>query len=129
MSVQLTIELTQTIETLEGVPVYRVAIAAVASDGIEMDVFVFDVETQYYSRVATIYDMHSYPVQEQAAIDAGLSYYRHRMFEASFASAAEATYFTNVVQSRLQTLVADTENISVAFVTGTQTLTFSSVGD
>lgn len=129
MSIQLTVELTQTIETLDGLPVYQVLFSVVGADGIEMDVFVFSVETQYYSRVATTYDMHTYPAQEQAAIDAGLPYYRHRMLESSYASAAEAIYFINVIQSRLQTLVADTENIGVSFATGTQTLTFSSVGD
>ena len=127
MSVTLTIDQNQTVTQADDTTLYTITMEVVGSEGIEMDVFVFDMLTMHISRIATITDMSAYPVGLLAAQEAGVDYYRGRSLSLSFTSALEAMDTVTIIHQRLTTLVTDANRLQSDFEVGEQTLTFSSV--
>jgi len=109
--------------------VYRVQVDIIDVINIDFDVLVFDYEHDTFSRVATVYDLESYPAGKSLAAYRDLDYYRERGAVVNFNDIAGATAFEAVTRNRLK-LLADQWARIVDDFTGTSIATIdSTVGE
>ena len=96
---------------------YRVALSIINAVGIEMDVVVLKESDDSFSRVATVYDMETWPANKADATAGGLQYYRGRTIQRDFTTIRDATSFVTVSSNRLRILAAAWNSIVEAFAT------------
>src|SRR3990172_13199616 len=96
---------------------YRVALSIINAVGIEMDVVVLKESDDSFSRVATVYDMETWPANKADATAGGLQYYRGRTIQRDFTTIRDATSFVTVSSNRLGILAAGWNSIVEAFAT------------
>lgn len=83
---------------------YRINMEVIQALNIEFDVFVFDTATGLYSRVASVYDMETFPVGQELAAYNGVAYYRARGGYIEYNQLRDAIYFESVTKQRLRVL-------------------------
>ncbi len=89
---------------VEGEALFRVRTEVIEAINIEFEVLVFDTDTGVFRRVASVYDMETYPIGRELAAYNNLAYYRARTGAVEYASLREATYYEKVTKQRLQIL-------------------------
>jgi hypothetical protein len=104
MSVEIQLDQTNTIIDGEDSVTYEVKNEVIATEGVDLHLFVFNVTQEIYSHIATPYDVEAYPTDRTAAISAGLDYYRLPSVTKTFSDIATANEFAAGVRSRLQQL-------------------------
>ena len=104
---------------------YQVVDTVTASTNIPLEPFVFTVSTELFNRVATVYDMDTYPNTRAAAVTAGLDYYRLAEVTALWPDLDEAREFADGLAERLKSLVVEYAAAIVLFE-GTTTTTVTS---
>jgi len=87
-----------------GETLYRVTVEIIEATHIDFEVLVFDTDTGLFSRVASVYDMETYPIGRELAAYNGIVYYRARTGIIEFSTLREATYYEKVTKQRLQIL-------------------------
>ena len=125
MTVSITLSQVQTIIDDAGTPKYRVANLISGAEGISLALFVNDVDPDAYSHIASPYDLESYPEDRNAAIDAGLDFYRRPDATKDYVSVDEALHFAAVVRQQLAYLAPATADVADAFPS-TNTYVFTS---
>jgi len=129
MSTTISVTLEQTNEIIQdatdGSLTYRVTCKIVATEGLPLTLFVFDVLRQLFNHVATPYDIVTYPASLSDALSQGVDFYRLSETVREFTSLDQAVDFARVTRARLRTLVADTPSTLETFE-GTQTYTYTS---
>lgn len=129
MSVSITLEQTNTTTTDEDhQPSYSSENAIVASDGIPLALFVYDVASEAYSHVAAVADIETYPDSLAQAVSDELPFYRQVAATQEYTTITEAQAFATHVQTRLNFLAQDYPKTQDAFV-GTETYTFTTSED
>ena len=83
---------------------FVVNVSIIDAVNIDINVLVFDEEHTTFSHVASVYDMESYPADRAQAHAAGLQFFRGRGVSREFTTMAEAVYFENITESRLNIL-------------------------
>ncbi len=106
-------------------PLYRVVDTVTAASGIQTQVFVYLVEGDVFSRVASVDDMLTLENTRDAAVLAEDDEYRLATYQQDFNSLATAGDAASTITARLTTLLVDYEAATVDFV-GTTTETLSS---
>ncbi len=96
---------------------YAVELIAINSTGIELEVFVFDVEYDKFVSVATPYDMRAWPVSKAPAAAAGLNFYRARGVLRTFPNVEDATAFQTGSRQRITMLVNAWQTVVDSFST------------
>lgn len=126
MSVQITLKQTNTVEegASPGLVVYRSANEIIAADGIELQLFVYEVETDVFSHVATPRDIDQFPNNKADALAEGTTHYRGLSVMKDFERLDVAEDFIAAVQSRIQWLANAYDRIQDVF-TGEQTITYT----
>lgn len=126
MTVQITLKQTNTVE--EGATpdliVYKSANEIVAAEGVELQLFVYTVEPDVFSHVATPYDLEQYPDNKADAISEGLTHYRRVDATKTFERLDVAEDFISGMQSRVRWLANVLDRIRETF-TGEQTTTYT----
>lgn len=122
MSVELKAQITKSVPN-EGV--YRVAVDIIDAVNIDFDVLVFDVETDTFQHVATVYDLETWFADKGQAILATHAFYRGRGAVVHYAALNEATHFVSVTEERLQLLVTHWQTVTESFE-GTSIVTVTS---
>lgn len=107
---------------------YRVQVSIVDATNITLDVLVFDTESGEYSHVASVFDMETYPVGQEAAASGNLVYFRDRGAAVTYNLLKSADEFIAITQGRLKTL-ANGWDVVVTDFSGTETVTVSSDTD
>jgi hypothetical protein len=125
MNVSITLSQVQSIIDDQGTPKYRVANQISATENLTLALFVNDVDPDAYSHIASPYDLESYPEDRNAAIDAGLDFYRRSDATRDFTALDEALYFAAVVRQQLAYLAPATAETADAFPS-TTTYVFTS---
>jgi len=108
----ITVEYTKAIA---GPDQYVVEAKVIDATHIELDIFVFNVESQRYVNVATPYDMQRWPASRAQALEQGLTQFRARGVVHTEATPQLADYFLDVTKSRITTLQSEWELILGAF--------------
>jgi len=125
--ISITFEVTRTIlEPTPGDVSYQVECEIIASEGIGLQLFVYKVEDDTYSHIATPYDMEAYPTSKAQALTEGLDYYRQSSASQTNDRITDAEYFASVVYSRLSALANAQERVIESFITGTAEYTVTS---
>lgn len=128
MSVSITLrQENSTYNDDDNLPVYQSANEVVASEGIPLALFVFAVETEEYSHVASTRDIEVYPDSKDQAVSEGLTYYRQAQVTREFDNITSAQDFASHVRSRLQFLSNDYPATQDAFV-GVEVYTYVTSG-
>ncbi len=83
---------------------YRVSFEVIFANNIELEVFVFDTDTLLFSRVASVYDLETYPRGQELAKYNNIPYYRARAGIREFSQLRDAVYFESVTKERLKIL-------------------------
>lgn len=91
--------------------VYRVDLDIVDVVNIDFDVLVFDTKTDEFSRVASVFDMESVPVEK----DPGCGFFRGRGAKVPFNNIRDATGFEIVNRNRLKILAVAWNTIVESF--------------
>jgi len=105
----------QFIRSIPAENVYRFQLDIIDAVNIDFDVLVFDAEHDTFSRVASVYDLESFPVGKTAAISAGLDFYRGRGAQVNFATIKDATGFEIITRNRFKILAVAWASIVDAF--------------
>jgi hypothetical protein len=95
--------------------VYRLQLDIIDVVNIDFDVLVFNTEHDTYSRVATVYDLETYPVGKAAAGTANAAYYRGRGAQLNYLTIRDATGFEFITRDRLKILAVAYASIVDAF--------------
>ena len=114
----------QVTSILDG-PLYHVKNEITAFAGIDPNAFVFRVSDSAFDHYATSADYSVYPTTRDAAIAAGLGFYRQSKVERDWPNVAAMNLDLCTTQSRLQQLVRDWNTINGTAVID-QTVTLSS---
>lgn len=101
MTVSITYEIVKTTPRADA---YYVEVQVLSATDIEPQIFVFDVEHQAFTGVATVYDMRVFPSSRDAAIAANLAYFRAVGVVKNFQRIDQAEYFSSYTESRIKLL-------------------------
>jgi len=123
--ISLTLEQTHTVIEEDGVVKYQLDNEIVASDGITLACFVFEVGTDEFHHPATVIDLEAFPESKAEALALGLEYYRQASATKKYTSLIEACDGAAVIRSRLAALPGEQERVQEDF-SGTQTYTYTS---
>lgn len=102
-------------KTIVGEDQYVIEARVIDATHIELDIFVFNTESQSYVNVATPYDMQRWPASRALAQAQGLAQFRARGVVHTEATPQLADYFLNVTKSRVSLLQTQWELILGAF--------------
>lgn len=105
----------QFIRSIPAESVYRFQLDIIDVVNIDFDVLVFETENNTFSRVASVYDLESFPVGRSAAMTAGLDYYRGRGAQLNFATIKDATGFETITRNRFKILAVAWASIVDSF--------------
>lgn len=105
--------------------VYRTADSVTDTVGIETQVFVFNVSDDSYSRVASVYDMLTYPNTKAAAVAADQPYYRDASVSKDITAIDVAKEFASNLKGSLKVLAVEYDAAVNQFV-GAETATVTS---
>jgi len=97
------IEIHQVRSVVEG-PLYRVNTSVVHAIGIDRGIFVFRMDTQEFSHVATTWDMENYPDNLAEAQATPFEFYRQTSCVKDYEDAEVATQFAAYTRSRIDWL-------------------------
>ena len=122
MTVIIKTTFTHTIPTED---TYKVSAEVIETTNIPPEVFVFDVEHETFSHVATVFDLESFPESKEDAIAAELGFYRSQSVTREFSDVALATFFEDVTRNRLKTLADHWNTVQEEFI-GEETVTTTS---
>jgi len=99
----VTIDYTQ-VRTVEEGPLYKVVTTVSYVENIAPEIFVYNVESDTYEHVATVWDMeHVITSRSQAQID-GLRYYRRSNCTVEYPAQSTALAFVDYVKDRVEDL-------------------------
>lgn len=115
------IELHQEKTVLEG-PLYEVVTTIEYIEGLDRNIFVYETETGEYSHVATVWDMAEWPASQREAQLDFKNYYRDDSATVSYPVPSVARDAAAYIQSRVQSLAAQSVVSEDAFV-GSETIT------
>lgn len=87
---------------------------------LDIELFVFSVEGDVYVSVATRYDLETYPLTKDEAINAGLPYYRGGAVARDYPTVEGAEAFIAQTISRINYLCLSIDRVAQPF-TGTST--------
>ncbi len=104
---------------------YRVQVDIIDITNIDFDVLVFDTEHDTFSRVATVYDLETYPASKEEAARRSIDYYRGRGAQVDYYTLRDATGFEAITRSRLKLLAVSYSSVVDAF-SGTSYATVNS---
>ena len=102
--------------------VYSVQVEVLSAEYIDLEIFTFDVEYSAFIGVATLHGMLNYPRTRQAAVDAGLDFFRAVGVVRTFDDIVTAQYFVDVTKGRIERLRRDWQTYLDTFV-ATETVT------
>lgn len=95
--------------------VYRVQVDVIDAVNIGFDVLVFNTTNDTFSRVASIYDLETYPVSKAAAESINAPYYLDRGAQLNYFTIRDATGFEAVTRERLKILAVAHASVVDAF--------------
>lgn len=122
MTVSITYEIVTTTPRADA---YYVDVRVLSATDIEPQIFVFDVEHQAFTGVATVYDMRVFPSSRDAAIAQNLAYFRATGVVKNFQRIDQAEYFDSYTRSRIKKLQEDWQVVRNGFL-DTETVTVPS---
>lgn len=117
MSVQITLKQTNTVEegASPGLIIYRCVNEIIASEELSLALFVFTVEDEAFSHVATPRDIDLYPESRAEALTLGVDYYRGPLVTQDFTRLDVAEDYIAAMQSRVHWLANVYDRINTAF--------------
>lgn len=100
---------------------YRTLIEVTATtNGLDVELFVFETQGDVFVSVATRYTLESAPADKQTAIDDGNPYYRAASVQRDYPSVQSAEAFVAATISRIEYLCKSIDLVAMPF-TGTDT--------
>jgi len=106
MSVSITLKQTNTDVSGAEAPLFRVENEILATEGIDIALFVFSVEPDEYSHPAMPRDVEDYPNSRAEAINLGLDYYRVPSATLEYEDITTAVEAATLIQGRMNYLAA-----------------------
>ena len=112
-------------QVTETAHVYTVAIVISRAVNIPLEMFVYRVDDDTYSHIATTYDLRLYPTTSADAVEEQSGFYRKATVERSFDNRLMAENFIDAVRARLRATNAAWNGDNTPFNL-TEQLTFDS---
>lgn len=112
------------VKTVEEGPLYQVDTDVLRAQNIDQNIFVFVTETDVFSRVATTWDMQSFPSSKvQAELD-GKEFYRQKQAVVSYDDESVAVEYSAYTLGRIRYLAQAYQTVTDDFV-GSATYTYT----
>lgn len=115
-SVSLTLRQTVATTVVSGGATYQVTNAVTTSTGIDPAVFVFKTDTQAFDHYATAPDMDALPDTWEAAVAAGLGFYRQSSVSRTWTTISAMNDDLSITKARLGALAREVSQLQGAIV-------------
>jgi len=83
---------------------FRVTMEVIDATNIDLDVLVFETENFRFSRVASLYDMETWPAGQELADYNNIAYFRARAGYIEYPDLQDAIHFETITKQRLKIL-------------------------
>lgn len=116
MTVRIELRQVRSTVEIEGEPVYRVENEVYFADNISRSIFVYETDTQEFSRVAHPHDLANYPIGYDAAIAGDFDWYRLDTVTLDLYSVEQAQTDAAYLKSRVNSLATAYANVVDEFL-------------